>query len=353
MTTYIVREARHSDLPSLQEIERAAGAPFAELGMTAVAEDPPPSLEELGEYVAAGRCWVSAGPDDRPVAYLIVDVVDGCAHVEQVSVHPVAQRRGLGAALLDRAAAWADEHGLPALTLTTYTEVPWNGPYYERLGFRYLTETEETSGLQAIRDAERAHGLDLWPRACMRRDLTPPKVSGSASFRSDDPGLIPTLFPAKLRPARSDEAAALSELALRSKGHWGHSPEFLEACRAELTISDQQVPQVTVAEVDGTLAGFYLLKIDLERGELDMLFVDPPWIGRAIGGLLLRRALDEAAERGARTVELDADPDAEAFYARYGAARIGEVASGSVSGRVLPRMRFTLAQGEEAAACVD
>jgi GNAT superfamily N-acetyltransferase len=333
MTTYIVREARHSDLPSLQEIERAAGAPFAELGMTAVAEDPPPSLEALGEYVTAGRCWVSAGPDGRPVAYLITDVVDGCAHVEQVSVHPVAQRRGLGAALIDRAATWAAEHGLPALTLTTYAEVPWNGPYYERLGFRYLTETEETSGLRAIRDAERAHALDLWPRACMRRDLTP--------------------FPARLRPARPDEAAALSELALRSKGHWGHSPEFLEACRAELTVSDQQVPQVTVAEVDGTLAGFYLLEIDQERGELDMLFVDPPWIGRAIGGLLLRRALDEAAERGARTVELDADPDAAAFYARYGAARIGDVASGSVSGRVLPRMRFTLPTGQEAATCVD
>lgn len=60
---------------------------------------------------------------------------------------------------------------MPALTLTAYTEVPWNGPYYERLGFRYLAAEEETPGLRAIRRHERAHGLDAWPRACMRRDL--------------------------------------------------------------------------------------------------------------------------------------------------------------------------------------
>jgi hypothetical protein len=49
--------------------------------------------------------------------------------------------------------------------------VPGNGPYYERLGFRYLAPDEETPGLRAIRARERAMGLDAWPRACTTRGV--------------------------------------------------------------------------------------------------------------------------------------------------------------------------------------
>jgi hypothetical protein len=58
------------------------------------------------------------------------------------------------------------------LTLTTFADVPWNGPCYERLGFRQLTGTELTPGLRAVRAEEAAHGLDEWPRIAMRRELT-------------------------------------------------------------------------------------------------------------------------------------------------------------------------------------
>lgn len=166
----MIRLARDADLPALQEVERAAGRSFAELGMTLVAEDAPPSLAVLREFQEAGRAWVrTAG--DVPVAYLIADVVDGCAHVEQVTVAPEHARRRIGAGLIEALAAWARERAVPALTLTTFTEVPWNGPYYLRLGFRYLDDDELTPGLRAIRAAEAVAGLDAWPRACMRRDL--------------------------------------------------------------------------------------------------------------------------------------------------------------------------------------
>jgi GNAT superfamily N-acetyltransferase len=105
------------------------------------------------------------------VGYLLLDAVDGAAHIEQVSIHPGHARQGLGRALIGRAAVWARAGGLTALTLTTYVGVPWNGPYYERLGFRYLAREEETPGLRAVREHERAAGLDAWPRAAMRRDL--------------------------------------------------------------------------------------------------------------------------------------------------------------------------------------
>jgi GNAT superfamily N-acetyltransferase len=136
--------------------------------MAFVAEDEPPSVDELRRFQADGRAWVWADAGDRPVGYLVARMVDGNAHLEQVSVHPSSGRRGIGAALVDHLAAWARARSLPAVTLTTYTDVAWNGPYYERLGFRYLREDDLPPGLRRIRRAEAAHGLDQWPRAAMR-----------------------------------------------------------------------------------------------------------------------------------------------------------------------------------------
>ncbi|MFF6877372.1 GNAT family N-acetyltransferase [Streptomyces sp. NPDC012474] len=163
-----IRPAAPAELPALQDIERAAGAPFRDLGMPEIADDEPPALDVLEHYRRAGRCWVACGPQDRPVAYLLAEPVDGALHIEQVSVHPRAARRGVGRALLAHAAERARDEGLTSLTLTTFTEVPWNAPYYERLGFRALPEADLTPGLRAIRATEAGLGLDRWPRVCMR-----------------------------------------------------------------------------------------------------------------------------------------------------------------------------------------
>ncbi|MEV6907313.1 GNAT family N-acetyltransferase [Amycolatopsis sp. NPDC051071] len=163
----MIRPATTEDLPALQDIESAAGEPFRALGMEAIADDDPPSIADLAAYQCAGRAWVF--DDDGPVAYLLADVVDGHGHIEQVSVHPDHARRGLGRRLIEHAAAWAAREGLAGLTLTTYAEVPWNAPYYARLGFVTLGEDELTEGLRAIRAHEIARGLDGWPRVTMRR----------------------------------------------------------------------------------------------------------------------------------------------------------------------------------------
>ncbi|MBB5629052.1 GNAT family N-acetyltransferase [Sphaerisporangium krabiense] len=166
-----IRVAAVGELPVLQDIERAAGRLFREIGMPSVAEDEPLSLEVLAGYQGAGRAWVRPDAEDRPLAYLIAEVVDGNLHLAQVSVHPDAARRGLGRALIDHAAAYARAERFPALTLITFARVPWNAPYYERCGFWSLDEGELTPGLRALRRQEAAQGLDRWPRVCMRRDL--------------------------------------------------------------------------------------------------------------------------------------------------------------------------------------
>jgi GNAT superfamily N-acetyltransferase len=164
------RTAAATELPLLRDIERVAGQLFAEFGMPEVAAYDPQPLAELAAAREAGHLWVAADDADAPVAYLVAAVVDGNLHIEQVSVHPDHARRGIGRGLLAHAAEQARVRSLPALTLTTFLDVPWNAPYYRRCGFRPLAAAEETPGLRAIRDGEAALGLDRWPRLCMRRD---------------------------------------------------------------------------------------------------------------------------------------------------------------------------------------
>jgi GNAT superfamily N-acetyltransferase len=160
----------------LQEIERQAGEVFRAVGMNAVADDGPLGLELLRGYVGRGQAWVIADHVDVPVAFLLADVVDGAGHVEQVSVSPGHARQGLGRVLLEHACEWALGNGLKAVTLTTFANIPWNAPYYERCGFRRLSDDDLTPGPLRIRREEAEHGLDAWPRVCMRRLMAEPNI---------------------------------------------------------------------------------------------------------------------------------------------------------------------------------
>lgn len=175
----MIREARVEELTLLRAIETAAGEVFRELGMVEIADDAPLTVDELAAYQGDGRAWVYVDGADRPVAYLLIQRVNDSAHVEQVSVHPDHARRGRGKALIDVAAQWSYEQGLTGLTLTTFEDVPWNAPYYKRLGFRVLQDDEIPDGLQAIRRHEAQLGLERWSRVAMRKDLPRPRLQGS------------------------------------------------------------------------------------------------------------------------------------------------------------------------------
>ncbi|MFR9775324.1 GNAT family N-acetyltransferase [Micromonospora sp. MS34] len=165
------RTARPDELTEVQRIETASGGPFREIGMTDIADMPPLPLDVLAPAQRDGRIRVAVDADDRPVAFAVVELVDGCAHVQQLSVDPAYARRGIGGRLLDDVAGWAAGRGLPALTLTTFRSVPFNGPYYARLGFRELSGAEITPGLAERLAAEAAMGLDPADRIAMRRPV--------------------------------------------------------------------------------------------------------------------------------------------------------------------------------------
>jgi GNAT superfamily N-acetyltransferase len=150
-----------------------------------------------------------------------------------------------------------------------------------------------------------------------------------------------------VRPGRPEEAETLSALALRSKAHWGYDPAFLEACRAELTLAPDDViaDRVTVAEIEGTVAGFVALAGTPPVGDLSFLFVSPRFMGVGVGRALFAAAVDTARSGGFSGFTVEADPDAESFYLRMGARRDGSVPSGSIPGPELPRLRFDVRPG--------
>lgn len=166
-----IRSGVPSDGPSLQAIERLAGEKFRLVGLNYVADDEPPSVESLATYADAGRSWVAIDETGNPIGYVIIDEIDGNAHVSQMSVHPDWQGRDVGRMLLRRVQTWVIDNGRSAITLTTFDLVPWNRPLYEHIGFRVLSADEIGPELMAIRNSEANLGLDPSERVCMRFDI--------------------------------------------------------------------------------------------------------------------------------------------------------------------------------------
>ncbi len=168
---YSVRPARPDELGLLPDIERAAAAIFSATAFPEMAD-----AALASEHVAHDRDWVwlTVGPDGRPVAFVIAHPLADGAHLHELDVHPSHARRGLGRLLIEAVAVRAAHEGAHAFTLTTFREIPWNAPYYARLGFRALAEAELSPALQAILRAEVAAGLPGVARTAMRRELASP-----------------------------------------------------------------------------------------------------------------------------------------------------------------------------------
>ena len=158
----IVRKARREDLPFLPAVERDAAAAFApylrEMGLSAALLDTVTSLEELRHAQRAGQLWVAA-VDDVPVGFALVCELGGFAHLEEMDVLPRHAGRGIGSLLLQAVSEAAMRAGLPGVTLSTFRDVPWNAPFYERRGFVIVAAGELSDEHARLREAEASRGL--------------------------------------------------------------------------------------------------------------------------------------------------------------------------------------------------
>jgi N-acetylglutamate synthase-like GNAT family acetyltransferase len=147
-----------------------------------------------------------------------------------------------------------------------------------------------------------------------------------------------------LRSARPNEAAALTELCLRSKAVWGYDDEFMLACHRELTLTPENIrtSDVQVAEADGKVVGVAQITLSGKVAALDKLFVEPRSLRSGAGRMLFAWAKSLARQAGAAVLVIESDPGAAPFYRRMGAIDDGIASSGSIPGRFIARLRVDL-----------
>lgn len=169
--TYRIRPARAAEAEVIRAIERAAGQAFASVGYPDVARHEPTPAASLRDAVTDGALFVAVAPSDDPVGFILCSEIDGDLYVQELAVHPDHAGHRLAVPLLKAAEDLARSLGLPALSLTTFRSVPWNAPYYARLGFHILSDNKIGPSLRFVIARQKAAGLDVANRVAMRRYL--------------------------------------------------------------------------------------------------------------------------------------------------------------------------------------
>ncbi|MCU1360413.1 MAG: family N-acetyltransferase [Ilumatobacteraceae bacterium] len=169
-STWRLRPAVVDDVEAMRALEVDAAHRFRALDMDEIADDDPPAIDLLHAYIDNGSAWL-VDDEGRALGYAVASMVDDEGHLDQVSVAADAGRRGIGTALIERVCEWTLQQGASTVTLTTFRDVAFNGPYYRSLRFVDLLDSECGPELLAIRHNEIDLGLDVAPRVAMRRQL--------------------------------------------------------------------------------------------------------------------------------------------------------------------------------------
>lgn len=172
MTLYTIRQAHENELGKISQIELAAAERFRETRYAYLADESEASVDETycRQQLAQGLLWMAADEGDEAVGFVVAEVLDDALFIHELDVLPAHGQRGLGRRLIAAVCDRARADGFAALTLSTFGDVPWNAPFYARVGFRELTDAELTPGLRAVQQAE-AEGLPNTKRVIMRLEL--------------------------------------------------------------------------------------------------------------------------------------------------------------------------------------
>jgi len=166
--TYHIVAARPDDLHHIPAIELAAAQLLKGHAPDAILAEVT-SDQMLRDAQQAGRLWVALA-ERTPVGFAHVELLEpNVAHLHELDVHPDHGRRGLGTRLVEHVCSWAAAQGFVGVTLTTFRDVPWNMPFYVRLGFEIVPPADLSPALHAVVADETRRGLDPMRRVVMRR----------------------------------------------------------------------------------------------------------------------------------------------------------------------------------------
>ncbi len=146
-----------------------------------------------------------------------------------------------------------------------------------------------------------------------------------------------------IREAKSGDAGLLTAVALEAKRHWGYSESMIDLWRDGLTLAPEYLSthNVYATELDNRVVGFYALGGSGDEREIEHFWVLPECHGRGVGREMFDHAVATARTAGAKTLKVVSDPNAEAFYVKMGARRVGEEPS-KPEGRRLPVLQLDL-----------
>ena len=167
----MIRLARLDETALLPAIEHDSDQAMRQTPYAYIADLPPVAADHYREAVAGGTTWVATDQDDQPVGFVACVVKDDGLVVAQLSVRQSAQKRGVGRALMQATIDWARSSGQPRLMLTTFIDVPFNAPFYRRLGFEAVAAAL-TPSLKHMLAHEAEQGHDPAKRVGMALELT-------------------------------------------------------------------------------------------------------------------------------------------------------------------------------------
>lgn len=91
--------------------------------------------------------------------------------IVEVDVRADVQKQGVGKQLIQYAIAFAQQERFKYVTLTTFIDVIWNKPFYEKLGFEIIQNQSLAQYLQDTLDCEVVYGFNRKDRCAMRKKL--------------------------------------------------------------------------------------------------------------------------------------------------------------------------------------
>ena len=171
MDDIVIGLAQPAHLRAIPAIELAAASMFPEADLPQRIRHRVTKTEYLRESLDSGRLWTATTGEGGVVGFAMADVVDGEAYLVEVDVSPEYGRRGIGRDLVQTVIAWARESGFGTLWLITFNHIPWNAPFYEKLGFSTVDRPQPGTELAGLMEEERRAGIDISRRVAMRLTL--------------------------------------------------------------------------------------------------------------------------------------------------------------------------------------
>lgn len=155
-----IRPTLTEDIPLLPNIERSAAQAFLSVPSLAwLAASEVLSEAAHRTFIQAQASWVAVDAQERVMGFLCARLEGDALHIHEVSVAQQAQGQGLGRGLIAQAIGAARGMGCAQVTLTTFAQVPWNAPFYQRLGFAVMSQEQLGERLLGVLEGERRHGL--------------------------------------------------------------------------------------------------------------------------------------------------------------------------------------------------